>query len=36
VLGPRLLHTPLEDFLFGLALVGLVAVLWEWGGRRRG
>ena len=33
VVGPRLLNTPLEDFLFGVALVGLVAVLWEWGGR---
>ena len=36
VLGPRLLRTPVEDYPFGLALVGLVAVLWEWCGRRRG
>jgi lycopene cyclase domain-containing protein len=34
-LGPRLplLAMPIEDIPFGLALVGLAAVLWEWGGR---
>jgi lycopene cyclase domain-containing protein len=33
-LGPRLplLNMPIEEFPFGLALVGLVAVLWEWAG----
>ena len=34
-LGPRLplLAMPIEDLPFGLALVALAAVLWEWGGR---
>ena len=34
-LGPRLplIAMPIEDLPFGLALVGLAAVLWEWGGR---
>src|SRR6476661_6012514 len=34
-LGLRLplLAMPLEDLPFGIALVSLVAVLWEWGGR---
>ena len=34
-LGPRLplLAMPIEDIPFGLALVSLAAVLWEWGGR---
>ena len=34
-LGPRLplIAMPIEDIPFGLALVGLAAVLWEWGGR---
>lgn len=35
-LGPRLVTIPPEDLLFGAALVGLVVVLWEWGGRRFG
>lgn len=37
-LGPRLplIKMPIEDLPFGLALVGLVAVLWEWAGRRFG
>ena len=36
LLGPRLplLAMPVEDLPFGLALVGLAAVLWEWGGLR--
>ncbi|MFN8542319.1 MAG: lycopene cyclase domain-containing protein [Thermomicrobiales bacterium] len=35
-LGPRLplLNMPIEDLPFGLALVGLAAVLWEWAGTR--
>jgi lycopene cyclase domain-containing protein len=35
-LGLRLplIAMPIEDLPFGLALVGLVAVLWEWSGRR--
>ena len=34
-LGPRLplIAMPIEDIPFGIALVGLAAVLWEWGGR---
>lgn len=37
-LGPRLplIKMPIEDLPFGLALVGLTAVLWEWAGRRFG
>lgn len=37
-LGPRLplLNIPIEDLPFGVALVGLAAVLWEWGGRHWG
>jgi len=35
-LGVRLplLNMPIEDLPFGVALVGLAAVLWEWAGRR--
>ena len=35
-LGVRLplLNMPIEDLPFGVALVGLTAVLWEWAGRR--
>jgi len=34
-LGVRLplLNMPIEDLPFGIALVGLTAVLWEWAGR---
>lgn len=32
-LGPRIITMPVEDTLFGTALLGLVVVLWEWGGR---
>mgnify|MGYP001136616888 CR=1 FL=1 len=34
-LGLRLpvIAMPIEDIPFGIALVGLAAVLWEWGGR---
>ena len=33
-LGPRLplIAMPIEDLPFGLALVGLAAILWEWAG----
>lgn len=36
-LGPRLpfIAMPIEDLLFGIALVGLTVVLWEWAGPRR-
>ena len=35
-LGVRLplLNMPIEDLPFGLALVGVTVVLWEWAGRR--
>jgi hypothetical protein len=35
-LGPRLplIKMPAEEFCFGLPLVGLAAILWEWAGRR--
>ena len=36
LLGPRIITMPVEDTLFGTALLGLVVVLWEWGGRRLG
>jgi lycopene cyclase domain-containing protein len=34
-LGPRLplIAMPIEEFPFGVALVSLAAVLWEWSGR---
>lgn len=32
-LGPRLFAMPVEDIPFGMALLSLVVVLWEWGGR---
>ena len=37
-LGPRLplIEMPIEDLPFGLALVGLATILWEWAGRRFG
>ena len=35
-LGPRIVTMPIEDTLFGAALLGLVVVLWEWAGRRVG
>src|SRR5688572_19796653 len=35
-LGPRLIRMPIEDIPFGVAVLGLVVVLWEWGGRRFG
>lgn len=37
-LGLRLplIRMPIEDLPFGLALMGLAAVLWEWAGRRFG
>ncbi len=37
-LGLRLplIEMPIEDLPFGLALVGLAAILWEWAGRRFG
>lgn len=31
-----LLNMPIEDLPFGVALVGLAAVLWEWAGRHWG
>ena len=36
IVGLRIIATPVEDFLFGPALYGLVIVLWEWGGRDPG
>ncbi len=33
LLGPRIITMPVEDTLFGTALLGLVVVLWEWAGR---
>jgi lycopene cyclase domain-containing protein len=36
VLGPRIVHAPVEDLLFGFALVLLTLSLWVWLGRRAG
>jgi lycopene cyclase domain-containing protein len=34
ILGLRLVHAPVEDLLFGFALVLLTLSLWVWWGRR--
>ena len=34
ILGPRLVHAPVEDLLFGFAMVLLTLDLWVWWGRR--
>jgi lycopene cyclase domain-containing protein len=34
ILGPRLVHAPVEDLLFGFAMVLLTLSLWVWLGRR--
>ena len=34
ILGPRLAFAPVEDLLFGFALVTLTLSLWVWAGRR--
>jgi lycopene cyclase domain-containing protein len=34
ILGIRLVHAPIEDLLFGFALVLLTLSLWVWWGRR--
>jgi lycopene cyclase domain-containing protein len=36
IIGLRIINTPVEDTLFGLALYGLVVVLWQWSGRNFG
>ena len=33
ILGPRLAHAPIEDLLFGFAMVLLTLSLWVWTGR---
>jgi lycopene cyclase domain-containing protein len=34
ILGPRLVFAPVEDLLFGFAMVTLTLCLWVWAGRR--
>jgi lycopene cyclase domain-containing protein len=34
IAGPRILHAPVEDLLFGFALVLLTLSLWTWNGAR--
>lgn len=34
IVGPRLVHAPVEDLLFGFALVLLTLSTWVWLGRR--
>lgn len=34
IVGPRLVHAPVEDLLFGFALVLLTLSIWVWLGRR--
>lgn len=34
ILGPRLVHAPIEDLLFGFALALATLSLWVWLGRR--
>jgi lycopene cyclase domain-containing protein len=34
IAGPRIAHAPIEDLLFGFALVLLTLSLWVWLGRR--
>lgn len=34
ILGPRIAHAPVEDLLFGFAMVLLTLDLWVWWGRR--
>lgn len=34
ILGPRIFHAPVEDLLFGFALVLLTLSLWVWLGAR--
>jgi lycopene cyclase domain-containing protein len=36
ILGPRLAFAPIEDLLFGFALVTLTLSLWVWAARRAG
>lgn len=34
ILGPRLVFAPVEDLLFGFAMVTATLTLWVWAGRR--
>ena len=34
ILGPRVVHAPVEDLLFGFALVTQTLIWWVWWGRR--
>ncbi|MCW2596237.1 MAG: hypothetical protein JWP39_2125, partial [Jatrophihabitans sp.] len=34
ILGLRLIYAPIEDLLFGFALVTATLTLWVWAGRR--
>ena len=34
ILGPRIAHAPIEDLLFGFAMILLTLSLWVWTGRR--
>ena len=34
ILGPRIAHAPIEDLLFGFAMILLTLSLWTWLGRK--
>ncbi len=34
IIGWRLIHAPVEDLLFGFALVTITLAMWVWAGRR--
>jgi lycopene cyclase domain-containing protein len=34
ILGPRFVFAPVEDLLFGFAMITVTLVLWVWAGRR--
>lgn len=36
IVGVRIVHAPVEDLLFGFAMVLLTLSLWVWSGRRAG
>jgi lycopene cyclase domain-containing protein len=35
IIGWRIVHAPVEDLLFGFAMVTMTLTLWVWAGRRR-
>jgi len=34
IVGPRLVYAPVEDLLFGFAMITMTLSLWVWAGRR--